>query len=220
MRILITGGAGFIGSHLAQECQGKAALRILDDFSSGKRAHLDGVDCEIIEGSILDQTALGAAVQGMDCVFHLAALVSVPVSCEQPQECVARNVTGTLNVLQAAVRAGVKTFVFASSAAVYGDDPEVPKREEMQPRPKSPYEITKLDAEVYCEWVSANSRMRTVALRFFNVFGPRQLPEGSYGAAVPLFIRRALQNEPITIFGDGEQTRDRKSTRLNSSHLG
>jgi UDP-glucose 4-epimerase len=208
MKILITGGAGFIGSHLAQACQGQADVRVLDNFNSGKRVFLEGIACEIIAGSILDQAVVETAVQGVDSVIHLAALVSVPVSCAQPQECVTQNANGTLNVLQAAARAGVKTFVFASSAAVYGDDPKVPKVETMQPHPKSPYAVTKLDGEYYCEWVAASSSMRTVALRFFNVFGPRQLPEGSYGAAVPFFIRRALRKEPLTIFGDGEQTRD------------
>jgi UDP-glucose 4-epimerase len=208
MKVLITGGAGFIGSHVAETCQFKSEVRVFDDFSSGKHANLKDVRCKIIEGSILDPSALETAVRGVDCIFHLAALVSVPLSCEKPLECVARNVAGTINVLQAAVQAKVKTFVFASSAAVYGDDAEVPKRESMPPRPRSPYAVTKLDGEYYCELLSSDTRMRTVALRFFNVFGPRQDPGGPYGAVVPLLIRQALQKKPITIFGDGEQTRD------------
>lgn len=206
--MLITGGAGFIGSHLAEVCQSKFKVRILDDFSSGKLSNLKGVRCKIIKGSILDRRTLKEAMRGVDHVFHLAALVSVPVSCEKPLECVARNVTGTINVLQAALEANVKTFVFASSAAIYGDDGERARQENMLPCPKSPYAVSKLDGEYYCEMFSSGTQMRTVALRFFNVFGPRQDPHGPYGGAVPVFITRALQNKPITIFGDGEQTRD------------
>ncbi len=208
MSVLVTGGAGFIGSHLAGSCARGGEVRVLDDFSSGSRSNLRGVDCEILEGSILDAATVEAAVRGMDVVFHLAALVSVPASCERPVACVERNVIGLLNVLRAAVRAGVGTFVFASSAAVYGDDPRVPKTEDMAPRPRSPYAVTKLDGETYCDLLSSGTAMRTVSLRFFNVFGPRQDPRGSYAAAIPRFIGQALRNDPITLFGDGGQTRD------------
>jgi len=148
------------------------------------------------------------AVRGVDYVFHLAALVSVPESVERPHECVAINVTGLLNVLEAASAAGVRRTVFSSSAAVYGNNPDVPKREDMRPEPRSPYAVTKLDGEYYCQHYAEFHQLETVALRFFNVFGPRQNPAGAYAAAVPIFIQQALAGEPLTIFGDGGQTRD------------
>jgi UDP-glucose 4-epimerase len=147
-------------------------------------------------------------VRGVDQVFHLAAMVSAPESIERPQDCVTINAIGTLNVLEAAARAGVRKLCFSSSAAVYGDDPGVPKREEMVPAPRSPYAVTKLDGEYYCREYTDAGRLPTVALRFFNVFGPRQNPAGAYSAAMPMFLRQALAGEPLTIHGDGGQTRD------------
>ncbi|MBI2496557.1 MAG: NAD-dependent epimerase/dehydratase family protein [Opitutae bacterium] len=208
MKILITGGAGFIGGHLAETFRGRAEVRILDNFRTGSRSNLAGLDVELIEGSILDRDLVARAVRGVDYVFHLAALVSVPESVERPHECVAINVTGLLNVLEAAAAAGVRKLCFASSAAVYGDSPVVPKREDMLPEPRSPYAVTKLDGEFYCRQFTDAGRLETVALRFFNVFGPRQDPAGPYGAAVPIFFREALAGRPLTIFGDGRQTRD------------
>ncbi len=208
MRILITGGAGFIGSHVVEHFQGKADIRVLDNLRTGYLENLDGLNCEFIEASILDTEALSKAMEGVDYVFHLAALISVPESMEKPHECVDLNVNGLLKVLEAASAATVKKLVLASSAAIYGDNPTVPKVETMIPEPRSPYAITKLDGEYYCELWQREGLLETACLRFFNVFGPRQDPNSAYAAAVPIFINKAQKGEPITIFGDGEQTRD------------
>ena len=209
MRALITGGAGFIGSHLAARLRRDGIeVRILDDFRTGRRSNLTGLDVELREGSIMDEALVTRAMEDVELVFHLAALVSVPESVSAPRACVGLNVVGLLNVLEAAAAARVGKFCFASSAAVYGADPTVPKREEMKPDPRSPYAVTKLDGEYYCRQFADAGRLDTVALRFFNVFGPRQDPAGPYGAAVPIFFREALAGRPITIHGDGGQTRD------------
>lgn len=208
MNVLITGGAGFIGSHLAEHFQGRAKVRILDDLSTGYLRNLAGLDVEFIRGSIADLPTVRAAVKDIDYVFHLAAFVSVPESVERPRACAETNVLSFLNVLEAAAEAGVKKLCFSSSAAVYGDNPINPKREEMCPEPRSPYAMTKLDGEFYCRQFTEEGRLETVALRFFNVFGPRQDPAGSYAAAVPIFFRQALAGNALTIFGDGMQTRD------------
>lgn len=208
MTILITGGAGFIGSHLVEYFQNRAGVRVLDNFRTGFRHNLDGMQVDLIEGDILDRNILRAAMQGVDYVFHLAAMVSVPESVEDPLECERLNGMGTLQVLEEAAAAKVKKLFFASSAAVYGDNPTVPKLESMLPEPRSPYAITKQLGEYYCRFYHDEGRVPTVALRFFNVFGPRQDPRGPYAAAVPIFIEKALRREPITIFGNGEQTRD------------
>ena len=213
MTVLITGGAGFIGSHLAAHFCGRATVRVLDNFRSGARRNLEGLPVEIIEGDILDATALQAAVQGVDYVFHLAAMVSVPESTGQPLECERINGLGTLNVLEAAAAAGVKKVFFASSAAVYGDNPEVPKTESMLPEPRSPYGITKLMGEHYCRFYTDSGKVPAVCLRFFNVFGPRQDPHSAYAAAVPAFLEKARAHVPLTIYGDGGQTRDFISVR-------
>jgi UDP-glucose 4-epimerase len=147
-------------------------------------------------------------MQGVDYVFHLAAMISVPESMRQPVECTEINTIGTLVVLEEAGRAGVKKLVLSSSAAIYGDNPITPKLETMVPEPKSPYAITKLDGEYYCRMFTAEGRLQTACLRYFNVFGPRQDPQSQYAAAVPIFIDRSVKNQPITIYGDGEQTRD------------
>jgi UDP-glucose 4-epimerase len=208
MKVLITGGAGFIGSHIAEHFQGKAEVRVLDNLRSGFRRNLAGFEHEFIEGSILDRERVRAAVQGVDYVFHLAAMISVPESMSKPIECVELNTTGTLVVLEEAARAGVRKLVLSSSAAIYGDNPVTPKVETMAPEPKSPYAITKLDGEYYCKMFADEGRLQTTCLRYFNVFGPRQDPKSQYAAAVPIFIHRALANEPILVHGDGEQTRD------------
>jgi len=208
MRVLITGGAGFIGSHLVEHFQGKAEVRVLDNLRTGFRKNLYGLKAELIEGSICDRELVKSAVEGVDYVFHLAALVSVPESMEKPQECVDINVQGLLNVLEEAEEEGVNKLCFASSAAIYGDNPTVPKVETMIPEPKSPYAITKLDGEYYCDMFDQENRLKTACLRFFNVFGPRQDPNGPYAAAVPIFFDKALFGDPITIFGDGGATRD------------
>ncbi len=208
MRILVTGGAGFIGSHLVEHFQGKAEVRVLDNLRSGFQHNLAGFQCQFIEASILDRAAVRRAVQGVDYIFHLAAMISVPESMAKPIECNELNTTGTLVVLEEAAQAGVKKLVLSSSAAIYGDNPVVPKVETMFPEPKSPYAITKLDGEFYCKMFADEGRLQTACLRYFNVFGPRQDPQSQYAAAVPIFIDRAVKNLPITIYGDGEQTRD------------
>ncbi len=208
MKFLITGGAGFIGSHLAAACQQLGAVRVLDDLSGGTAAALSDLDVELVQNSITHPAAVAAAVEGIEVVFHLAAFVSVPASVADPVECARLNVTGLLTVLEAAERAGVQRFVLASSAAVYGDDPVVPKVESMIPRPQSPYALTKLDGEFYCDLYARRGRMGAACARFFNVFGPRQRPDSAYAAAVPRFITRALAGEPLVVYGDGGQTRD------------
>jgi UDP-glucose 4-epimerase len=206
--VLVTGGAGFIGSHIVEHFQGKATVRVLDNLRTGTRGNLEGLDCEFIEGSITDRGLVRAAMEGVNHVFHLAAMISVPESMQKPVECVEINTTGTLVVLEEAARAKVGKLCFSSSAAIYGDNPVIPKVETMFPEPHSPYAITKLDGEYYCAMFRREGLLETACLRYFNVFGPRQDPNGPYAAAVPIFIQRALNNEPITIFGDGEQTRD------------
>ena len=208
MKILVTGGAGFIGSHIVEHFQGKAEVRVLDNLRSGFRHNLAGLQHEFIEASILGRDAVRRAVQGVDYVFHLAAMISVPESMAKPIECNEINTTGTLIVLEEAASAGVKKLILSSSAAIYGDNPVVPKLETMLPEPKSPYAITKLDGEFYCKMFADEKRLQTACLRYFNVFGPRQDPKSQYAAAVPIFIHRALKHEPITIYGDGGQTRD------------
>lgn len=208
MRVLVTGGAGFIGSSIVEHFDKEAEVRVLDNLRTGYRENIEAFDVEFIEGSITDRAAVTRAVQGVDYVFHLAAMISVPESMEKPCQCVEINTTGTLNVLQAAAEAGVKKLCFSSSAANYGDNPTVPKVETMIPEPKSPYAVTKLDGEYYCRIFHDEGWLNTACLRYFNVFGPRQDPKSQYAAAIPIFIHRAVGNEPITIFGDGGQTRD------------
>ncbi len=209
MKILITGGAGFIGSHIVELYQNRAKeIRVLDNLRTGYRHNLNGLRHTFIEGSVTDRDLVKRTVEDIDYIFHLAALVSVPESMAKPCECVDINVHGLLNVLEEAEIAGVKKVVFASSAAIYGDNPTVPKLETMLPEPKSPYAITKLDGEYYLGMFQNEGRLETAAIRFFNVFGPRQDPKGAYAAAVPIFIEKALRGEDITVFGDGDQTRD------------
>ena len=207
-KVLITGGAGFIGSHIADLASQHADVRVLDNFRSGFRSNLQGIPHELIEGSIEDDAILAEAMSGIDYVFHLAAMISVPESMLNPNECVTVNTLGTLNVLEAAAQAGVKKLVLSSTAAIYGDDPALPKREALPPCPKSPYAVTKLDGEYYCSMYTSLGRLDTACLRYFNVFGPRQNPKSAYAAAVPIFLNRALAGDEITIYGDGEQTRD------------
>ena len=208
MKVLVTGGAGFIGSHIVERFQGLAEVRVLDNLRSGHRHNLEGLECEFIEASILDRKAVRRVMKDVDYVFHLAAMISVPESMQKPIECSEINTNGTLVVLEEAARAKVKKLVLSSSAAIYGDNPVAPKIETMLAEPKSPYAVTKLDGEFYCGMFTREDRLQAACLRYFNVFGPRQDPQSQYAAAVPIFIDRAVKHEPITIHGDGGQTRD------------
>lgn len=208
MKILITGGSGFIGSHIVEHYQGRAEIVVLDNFRTGHARNLEGRRCRLIEGSIMDRSSLENAMTGVDLVFHLAAIVSVPESMAEPAETVKVNCLGLLNVLESARAAGARKLVLSSSAAVYGENPQQPKLETMTPDPHSPYAITKLDGEYYCDLYQREGWLQTACLRLFNVFGPRQDPHSAYAAAVPSFLDRARRGEPITIHGDGGQTRD------------
>ncbi len=208
-KALVTGGSGFIGGHLVRALLVDGAeVVVMDNFRTGNVRNLDDLPVRLVRGCITDRDAVRDAVRGCDTVFHLAALVSVPESMERIHDCVSLNVTGLLTVLEEAASAGARKLVLSSSAAIYGDDPEVPKHEDMRPAPKSPYAITKLDGEYYCALFAATGRIETACLRYFNVFGPRQNPRSAYAAAVPIFIRHALAGEPVIIHGDGGQTRD------------
>ena len=207
-RILITGGAGFIGSHLARHFATQAEVTVLDDLRSGHAGNLEGIRCRFLPGSILDAAALKQAIAGAEEIYHLAAMISVPESVAKPTECAELNTEGTRRVLDAALAAGARKVVLASSAAIYGDNPTVPKLESMLPEPKSPYAETKLAGEKLLEQYRVTHGLGTTSLRFFNVFGPRQDPRSAYAAAVPIFIAKALCDDPISIHGDGGQTRD------------
>ncbi|MBX6330264.1 MAG: SDR family oxidoreductase [Gemmatimonadaceae bacterium] len=211
MRYVVTGGAGFIGSHLVEHLLAAGHdVVVLDDFSTGRRENLAPFAGRftLVEGSITDPATCARAIAGADYVLHQAALPSVPRSVRDPVASHAVNATGTLNVLMAARDAKVKRVVYAASSSAYGNTPELPKREEMVARPLSPYAVAKLAGEQYCRAFHATFGVPTIALRYFNVFGPRQDPTSQYAAVVPKFITAALAGEPPTIFGDGEQTRD------------
>ncbi len=204
MKFLVTGGAGFIGSHLVRLLQTHAPVNVLDNLTTGHRNRLAGLPCHFFEGSILDRKLLSEAMRDVTHVFHLAAMVSVAESVANPTDCQQINVEGTRRVLDVAAEAGAKRCVLASSCAVYGNDPAMPKTESLPPAPASPYAESKLAGERLC----TESTLPAVALRFFNVYGPHQDPNGPYAAAVPRFLQAALAGTPITIHGDGQQTRD------------
>lgn len=208
MRVLITGGAGFIGRHISEHLQDRAEVRVLDNLHCGFKSNLSGLECQLIVGSILDRDLVREAMKGVDFVFHLAAMVSVQESVQKPNECAEINAWGTAIVLEEAARARVKKLIFSSSAAIYGDNPTIPKIESMPAEPRSPYATGKYEAEQHCRSFTDEGRLATVSLRYFNVFGPYQDTRSEYTAAVPAFIEKAIRNEPITIFGDGRQTRD------------
>src|SRR5512138_1756255 len=216
MKYLVTGGAGFIGSHIAQALleQGQDVC-VLDNFSTGKRENIeelkrrfDGHRFEVLEGDLRDASRVAEAVRGMDILFHEAAFVSVPQSMDEPQTCFDINVSGTSLLFDAARKAGVRRAVVASSAAVYGESDALPLVEDTPLQPKSPYAVSKRVDEMYAELFTGSFGFEVVALRYFNVYGPRQRPDSMYAAAVPIFARRLLDNKPVTIFGDGGQTRD------------
>lgn len=209
MKYLVTGGAGFIGSHITRTLLAQGAtVRILDNFSSGKEENLKGLDVEVIHGDLRDASRVAEAVRGVNVIFHEAAFVSVPESMEKPQECFDVNVTGTSILFEAARQAGVQRIVTASSAAVYGDSEAMPLVEDTPLKQLSPYASSKRVDEMYAELYTNSFGLEVAALRYFNVYGPRQSPDSMYAAAVPIFIRRMLENKPITIYGDGGQTRD------------
>jgi nucleoside-diphosphate-sugar epimerase len=213
---LVTGGAGFIGSHIVRALleQGQA-VRVLDNFSSGKRENLEGLNLskngrrfEVLEGDVRDASVVAQAVRGVDVVFHEAAFVSVPESMEKPQDCFDVNVTGASTLFEAAHKAGVRRIVIASSAAVYGDSDALPLKEDTPLRPLSPYAVSKRVDEMYAALYTQSFGLEVAALRYFNVYGPRQRPDSMYAAAVPIFIRGLRAGKAVTVFGDGGQTRD------------
>ena len=208
MKIVITGGAGFIGSNLAEELAKKHEVVIIDDLSTGRSENVEDLDLELVRGSITDPDMLKENFRGVDYVFHQAALPSVQRSIENPVLANEVNICGTLNVLVAARDADVKKVIYASSSSVYGDTPELPKREDMKPDPKSPYAVAKLAGEYYCRVFNEIYGLKSVALRYFNVYGPRQDPSSDYAAVIPKFTNRVMAGKEPIIYGDGEQTRD------------
>ncbi|MBX7167419.1 MAG: SDR family oxidoreductase [Pirellulales bacterium] len=208
---LVTGGAGFIGSHIATALVERGdRVRVFDDFSTGHRrnlAHL-GNKIELVEGTLTDPAAVRGAVAGIDCIFHEAALASVPRSVERPLDTNAACVTGTLSLIDEARKAGVRRIVYAASSSAYGDQPTSSKRESDLPRPISPYGAAKLAGELYLQAASATYGIETVSLRYFNVFGPRQDPDSQYSAVIPRFITALLAGRQPVIYGDGQQSRD------------
>lgn len=208
MKAIITGGAGFIGSNLAEVLSRDNEVIIVDDLSTGNEANIRGFEIELVKGSVTDLDLLRKIFKGADYVFHQAAIPSVPRSIKDPVSTNEANVTGTLNVLIAARDCSVKKVIFASSSSAYGDTPELPKREDMNPNPLSPYAVTKLVGEYYCNVFDDVYDLKTAALRYFNVYGPKQDPYSDYAAVIPKFIKRIQEGKPPIIYGDGNQTRD------------
>jgi UDP-glucose 4-epimerase len=215
MKICITGGAGFIGSHIAEECVKKGyEVIVFDNFSTGKKENLSFVKnypdahLKIIKADVSDYKAVAKAVKGCDAVFHEAAVASVQKSIENPPATFESNAKGTLNVLEASRTNGVKKVIFACSAAIFGDHPEIPKREDSPVLPKSPYGADKYISEVYLRLYNELYNVTTISLRYFNVFGPRQDPSSPYSGVISIFTSRIAQGKAITVFGDGKQYRD------------
>src|SRR5687767_1848856 len=214
---LVTGGAGFIGSHVTERLLSEGHdVRVVDDFSTGRRENLEFAPAssdpwgrlEVVPGDITDEDTARRAVKGVEIVLHQAAIPSVPRSVSDPLASHEANATGTLRLLLASREAGVRRFVYASSSSVYGDSPTLPKREAMPAEPLSPYAISKLSAELYARTFTKIYGLATVGLRYFNVFGPRQDPASEYAAVIPRFILWSLQGTPLEIHGDGQQSRD------------
>jgi len=211
MNYLVTGGAGFIGSNIAVELVKRGEhVRIIDNFSTGNRENLAEIESsiEVIDGDIRDFWTVSEAVEGIDYILHQAALPSVPRSVANPLTSNSVNIDGMINLMEAAKKAGVKRFVYASSSSVYGDTPELPKHEGMPLTPLSPYAVTKLTNEKYARVFYELYGLQTVGLRYFNIFGPRQDPNSEYSAVIPKFIKALKANQAPVIFGDGEQSRD------------
>ena len=210
MKALVTGGGGFIGSNLVRALLDEGHdVRVLDNFSTGNRANLSGLDIEVVEGELRSYERVHNAVRGVEVVFHLGALGSVPRSVQDPLTSSAVNIEGTLNVLLAARDEGIRRVVFSSSSSVYGPKRELPVTEDMPPDPISPYGVAKLAAERYCVSFSrVYESFESVVVRYFNVFGPRQSPFSQYAAVIPLFVTAIAAGEPILVYGDGEQRRD------------
>lgn len=211
VRVLVTGAAGFIGSHIcAQLCQSEVVTDVvgIDDLSSGSLVNLDGLDVELVRGSILDPDALAAATSGVDSIVHLAARPSVPRSIEDPVASHEANTVGTLRILEAARGLDDGHVIVASSSSVYGANPTLPKHEDLSTQPMSPYGASKLAAEQYTLAWQHSYGLQTLAFRFFNVYGPRQAPGHAYAAAIPAFVSAALGNQPLQVYGDGTQSRD------------
>ncbi len=211
MKCLVAGGAGFIGSHIVEALvQCKLDVSVLDNFSSGNKKNLENIKekIEIIEGDILDREVVKRAMKNIDFVFHQAALRSVPASFERPSDYNNVNIQGTLILLEEAHKNKVKKFVYASSSSVYGENPSLPKKETDLTLPISPYAVSKLAAEQYCQIFTKNYKLPTVSLRYFNVFGPRQPVNDGYSPVIPRFISCFLQNESPPVYGDGTQSRD------------
>ena len=208
---LVTGGAGFIGSHIVAALVNRGdSVRVLDNLSTGHKTNLAGVadQIEFVRGDLTDASLVAEVVRGVDCIFHEAALASVPRSVQAPLDTHAACVTGTLVLLDQARRAGVRRVVYAASSSCYGNQPHSSKRETDLPRPLSPYAAAKLAGEHYCQAFFHSYGLETVGLRYFNVFGPRQDPNSPYSAVIPLFITRMLAGEPPIVYGDGLQSRD------------
>jgi UDP-glucose 4-epimerase len=211
MRVLVTGGAGFIGSHLVEGLLTRGhSVRVLDNYSTGRRENLSHWmgDIEIMDGDLRDEEQINKAVSGMDWVFHLAAFISVPESLIDPGTCYSVNVTGTVNLLEAAHRFGVQKVVLASSTAVYGNPADFPTTEDSLLQPLSPYAVSKQVNEIYARLYTQAFNLPVVPLRFFNVYGPRQPPDSPYAAVIPIFVDLLVSGRPITIYGDGNQSRD------------
>jgi len=211
MRFLVTGGAGFIGSNIVEELvRQDEQVRIIDNFSTGKAGNVEPFKdfIEVVEGDIRNYEVVCEAVRDVDVILHQAALPSVPRSISDPITTNEVNVTGTLNVLMAAKENGVKRVVYASSSSVYGDNPRLPKEESMMPNPLSPYAVSKLAGEKYCQVFSNVYNLETISLRYFNVFGRRQDPNSQYSAVIPKFIKAMMNDSRPLVYGDGEQSRD------------
>lgn len=209
-KIVVTGGAGFIGSHIATFWgNANADVHVIDNFRTGKEKNLSDIpNLTFHLGSVAEKKLVDKVLEGAKYVHHCAAMVSVPESIDDPFTCVELNINGLLNILEASKKHGVKKVVHSSSAAVYGDNPESPKSVIMKPQPKSAYGITKLDGEYYLQVYKDQFDVSGIALRYFNVFGPKQDPNSAYAAAIPIFVNKAIRNEDLVIYGDGEQTRD------------